>query len=93
MIGNESADRRKFTSVRLFAILLFAALMLPGMVYPEQAVPVQQPPPPKLHDLGDGVYVFEYLYSNSPFVVTDDGVLVMDTYNEFYARALKQQIS
>lgn len=51
------------------------------------------PPPPLLHELGDGVYVFEWLYCNSPFIVSDKGVLVMDTYNDFYAEALEKQIA
>lgn len=60
---------------------------------PEQANGAQQQPPPKLHDLGRDVYVFEFLYCNSPFVVTDEGVVVMDTYNEFYAGKLREQIA
>jgi glyoxylase-like metal-dependent hydrolase (beta-lactamase superfamily II) len=58
----------------------------------QDAQDLQVVPPPVVHDLGNGVYVFEYLYCNSPFVVTDAGVLVMDTYNSFYARHLKQAI-
>lgn len=64
------------------ALILFAA----------SSAHAQQPPGPKVHDLGKGVYVFEFQYSNAPFVITDDGVLVMDTYNPFYAKELRKAI-
>lgn len=52
----------------------------------------QDSSPPVVHDLADGVHVFEFNYCNSPFVVTDDGVLVMDTYNALHARELRRAI-
>lgn len=47
----------------------------------------------KVHNLAPGVFVMEMFYSNAPFVITDEGVLVMDTYSPFYARILKKEIA
>lgn len=37
----------------------------------------------KIHNLAPGVFVMEMFYSNSPFIITDEGVLVMDTYRDW----------
>lgn len=47
---------------------------------------------PKVHDIGPGVHVMELFYSNSVFVITDEGVVVMDTYNPYYAKLLRKEI-
>lgn len=46
-----------------------------------------------VHEIGDGVYVFRMNNRNSPVVITDEGVLVMDPQNETFAPLLKAEIA
>lgn len=47
---------------------------------------------PKVQEIGPGVFVMDLFYSNSMFVITDEGVVVMDTYNPYYAKLLRKEI-
>lgn len=70
-------------SAGLLSIILAAAVGSMGVTAQESS----------FVKLADGVFVFRMNNRNSPVIITDEGVLVMDTHNEAFASVLKAEIA
>lgn len=76
------------------AALLVMVSVLPAQAHiatPSAASKVNKTP--LITKVGNGVYTMQFIYLNSAIVITDEGVLVMDTYNPYYAKMLKKEIA